>query len=128
MPPPVVGGGFATTPEERTIIDVINRSRAAEKVAAVTPQQKLFEIARAAATAAVEKKPAPKAEIGYRNKFEFVVPAPAGLSPEAVLGELMKQKSLRNSFVDEELHDIGVGVATKDGATIYMILLAGGIK
>jgi uncharacterized protein YkwD len=122
-PPPV---NFAMSDDERTIVDEINKLRAAGKVAPLQPDKELFAGARDDAAAQANNKPVPNRSFTWSKVSQLVVPAPGTITPPLIIENLAKNERNRNNFLDAGFQSIGVGVAkTADGRLFYFLVFAG---
>jgi hypothetical protein len=132
MPPPMPPNNpaaFPTSAEEQALVDAVNRLRASANVPALTPQQKLFEVARARSNALAQNLAQPEAaETGYSVNNFLSIPS-RGISAQQLIDELGKQKAFRGQLVDDDVQFIGVGVVTdKNGLARNVLFLAGNPK
>jgi len=131
-PPPIPKPpdvGFAVRADEQTYVDQFNRCRAQEKAAALKPAQQLFESARAEALASAEGRAAPPANYGPRNVIRMAQPLPKGLTAEQYVDLVFKNPALRMQFANNNLQEIGVGLAAdKNGAIHGVFLIASPLK
>jgi hypothetical protein len=119
-------GKFVISPEDRALIDEINRFRKSEKASVVEPVQDLFEAARHDAKNLSQNKGLEKKELRYSNIFHYSFPVVGSLSAREMVASMTNTKALRAQVADEDLHYVGIGSSTgADGRTYYMFLFCG---
>jgi uncharacterized protein YkwD len=128
MPQPMPPVAFAISADEQAMLDAINRLRQGEKVPPLAAQQAMFESARAVATAIAQGMQPPQiAGRGYQVNSVNTWPA-RGLTAQQLVDLHTKSKADKAALADDEVQFIGVGVAMKDGVTIYIVYMAGNRK
>lgn len=127
---------FKLSADEQTLLDLLNKARAKEKLPALKPNPVLFRVARAhSANMAKQKKMAhdldgkgPPQRVdaaGYDYRFvaENVGMSESEGEPVPVADvheEWMKSKSHRHNILSPKYQEVGIGIArNKDGQVYY---------
>jgi hypothetical protein len=118
---------FVISPEDKALIDEINRFRKGEKVEVVESAQELFEAARRDAKNLSEGKPLPEIrDLRYSGSFRYSFPVVGALSAREMVASMTATKAMRAQVADEDLHYIGIGSQVgANGQTYYMFLFCG---
>jgi uncharacterized protein YkwD len=124
--PPPVPADFPISPDERSVVEEINRVRAAEPVPALKPNKTLFDRARAEAAALARKQNPKLADAGYRNYFRFTVPAVGMVTAQLLIDNLAGDKRSKRELVDSEFTEIGVAIGKGPGNLSYFVIILAG--
>jgi uncharacterized protein YkwD len=126
-PPPVKSPDAKVdlNPEERALVDALNRFRKSKKVAELQPLKELIVGARKEAEEVAKKKATKQLDYGFLNIFHLSVPMQQAVSAQQLVEQLTLTKSLRVQLADEDLRYIGVGISISDGVTYYMLIMGG---
>lgn len=121
--PPRIKADFPISEEEQVVVELINAFRAAEKAQPLKVERRLFDGARQEANLATRGQQR-NSDYGYRNYFRITMPG-RDVTPQQIVEQLTdpRSKNTRVQVADEAKQDIGVGVASANGVTYYVILM-----